>query len=157
MSKIIVVKDEAGRLAGLGDKGARAFDRFKRRIAGMDIGETMEFSWRNPRSPGFHKLFFVMLHALFKQQEQFADEGVLRDWLSVGAGHCMFAPGPTGRMVAIPRSIDYASLDDDEFRAYVSAVWAFMRTEHAQRFLWPMASPAVAADGVEALLIGFDA
>lgn len=157
MSQVVIVKDETGKLVGLGDKNARAYAKFKRDVIDMDVGETRELSWKVPRSLKFHRLFFVFLHALFEQQEQFADEEQLRAWLTVGAGYCDFVPGPTGRMVALPKSIAFARMDDDEFRTYVSAVWAFMRTEHAQRFLWPMVSPAVAAEGAETLLIGFDA
>lgn len=157
MSKIIVVKDETGHLAGLGEKNERAYNRFKRRVTEMEHGETIEFGVEFPRSPGFHKLYFVMLHSLFEIQEQFADEDHLRAWLTVGAGYCDLVPGPRGRMVAMPKSIAFHRMDEVEFREYVSAVWAFLRTERAQQFLWPEAPPAVAAEGVERLLIGFDA
>jgi len=155
MSDLVIVKTEAG-LQGLGEKNERAYGKFKAKTKAMEVGETLAFSWKEPRSPKFHRLFFAMLGNLFDRQEQFADADQLRSWLTVGAGYCDFVPGPTGRMVALPKSIAWHTMDDGDFRNLVSEVWAFLRTEHAQRFLWPMVAPALASEGVEQLLMGWE-
>lgn len=154
MSDVVIVKTEAG-LQGLGEKGAKVYERWQRQVRGMEIGETLAFSWKEPRSRKFHRLFFAMLGNLFDVQEQFADPDQLRAWLTVGAGYADFVPGPTGRMVALPKSISWHSMDDGEFHDLVAAVWAFLRTEHAHRFLWPLMTPQAATEAVERLLIGW--
>lgn len=156
MSTVVIVKDDNGRLAGFGEKGGRAYARWRRKVETLEPGETLEFTWRAPRSPKFHRLFFAMLGNLFDQQEQFADVEQLRAWLTVGAGYCDFVPGPKGRMVALPKSIAWVSMDDNEFRDLVIEVWQFLRTEHAQRFLWPHLDPTETDAMVEQLLAGFD-
>lgn len=152
MSTVVVYKDESGKLAGFGDKGGRAWLRFQQAVRELEVGETLDFEWRKPRSPKFHRLFFVMLHDLFDRQEQFADVDQLRAWLIVGAGCCDFVPGPTGRMVALPRSIAWAKMDDSEFSELVASVWTFLRTEHAQRFLWPHLDPNEADAAINTML-----
>ena len=137
MPTVQLVKDNTGKLAGFGEAGQRAYGRFLAKVREMEIGEMLAFSFKIPRAPKFHKLHFVMLKALFDSQEQFDTEYQFRKWAEVGAGHCEFVPGPKGRMVALPRSIDYESLDDVEFSEMHEAVKAFFRSKHAQSFLWP--------------------
>jgi hypothetical protein len=156
VSAVVIVRGEDGRLQGLGQRGERAYAKWRAKVEALEVGETLQFEWREPRSPRFHRMFFAMLHELFERQEQFADQDQLRAWLTVGAGYCDFVPGPTGRMVALPRSIAWVKMDDGEFRALVTAVWQFLRTEHAIRFLWPHVEYSAAADGVEQVLIGWD-
>lgn len=156
MSAVIIVRGEDGKVAGMGDKGRRAWDRFKRGIEALEIGETLSFEWRKPRSPKFHRMFFAMLHALFDMQEQFADVDQLRAWLTVGAGYADFAPGPRGRMVAMPKSIAWDRMEDNEFRELVLAVWEFLRSPHATRFLWPALSDLQADQRVTEFLLGYE-
>lgn len=156
MSHCIVVRGEDGKVHGLGVKGERSYARFRAKVESMEIGETMEFEWREPRSPKFHRLFFAMLHELFDRQERFDDANQLRAWITVGAGYCDYVPGVDGQIVAIPQSIAWIKMDDGEFRELVRAVWYFLRTEHAQRFLWPSLSRAMAYENAEAVLIGWD-
>lgn len=156
MVDLVIVKGDDGRLTGLGQKNAQRYAKWQSKVRDLEVGETVEFSWKQPRSPKFHRLFFAMLANLHDQQEQFDDSEQLRAWLIVGAGYCDFVPGPKGRMVALPRSMSWASMDDTEFRELVIAVWGFLRTEHAQRFLWPHLSPQQASETVEQVLLGFD-
>lgn len=137
MSAVVVYKDESGKLAGFGQKGARAWAKFTKRIADMAVGETLSFEWWEPRSIKHHRMFFGKLGALLDRQEQFEDEDKLRKWLTVGAGYCDFVPGPNGRMVALPESIAFHKLDEADFSDLHAKVDAFLWTEHARRFMWP--------------------
>ena len=65
MSRVVLVKDECGKLAGLGEKGARAWAKFRRTVDALAHGETLEFEWRAPRSPAHHRLFFAQIGNLF--------------------------------------------------------------------------------------------
>jgi hypothetical protein len=154
--QVLITKDDSGHIVGFGEKGERAYARFKKRLEHLWPGELLSFAWNEPRSPGFHKMFFVMLNELFKQQEQFIDEDQMRAWLTVGAGYADFMPGPKGRMMALPKSIKWEKMEDNEFRELVRAVWQFLRTDHAQQFLWPMASIQSRQGFVETLLEGWN-
>ena len=140
MAEVVVYRDERGKLAGYGEAGARAWARFQKMLARLAQGETLVFKWWEPRSPGFHKLFFSKLHALFERQERFDDVDKLRTWLTVGAGEADFMPGPRGRLVAIPKSIAWHKLDEADFRELVRKIDDFLWTHHAREFMWPQLS-----------------
>ncbi|SAI62924.1 phage protein [Bordetella trematum] len=155
MAKIALKLDERGKLAGLTPADARAYARFKRKLGLLRAGDTISFEHRFPRSPKFHRLHFAMLGMLFDNQEQFSEPEDLRKWIEVGAGHCKFVPGPKGRLVALPLSIAYDSLDDAEFYEHHTKVVAFLRSSAATRFLWPTVEERAALAGIEAILSGF--
>lgn len=137
MASVTVHKGDDGKLEGFGEKGMRAWRRFHAMLARLQPGDTLEFQWHEPRSPGFHRRFFKKLHSLFDMQEQFDDPDKLRAWLTVGAGEADFLPGPKGRMVAMPRSIAWHKLDETEFRELAHRVDNFLWSPQAQAFLWP--------------------
>jgi hypothetical protein len=155
MSSVVVVKGEDEKLHGFGQKGERAWRKFRSRVDALVVGETLQFEWHEPRSGPHHRLFFAQLAALFDRQEQFEDMDMLRAWLTVGAGYCDFAPGPRGKMVALPRSIAFHKLDEVEFSELHRGVNDFLRSAHAQRFLWPDIDDKRAAQTIEELLLEF--
>lgn len=155
MPDVVIFKDEFGKLAGHGEKGGRAFARFQSAVRNMAVGETMAFSFKLPRSPGFHRRFFAKLGRLFDMQEQFESSDALRAWLTVGAGECQFVPGPTGRMVALPKSISWERMDEAEFSELVGRIDSFLWTDHAQRFLWPHLTRDQSEQMIESLSIEF--
>jgi len=136
MSNVVVYKAPDGKLAGFGDRGERAWAKFRQRVEGLAVGETLAFSWHEPRSLPHHRMFFAKLGALAERQEQFEDVDRLRLWLTVGAGYCDFVPGPAGRMVALPQSIAFHKLDEADFADLHAKVDAFLWTEGARKFLW---------------------
>jgi hypothetical protein len=152
MASVVVVKGEDGKLTGLGEKAGKAWTSFMRWVADMAPGDTLQFEWNKPRSLQHHRHFFAMLHALLDRQEQFESMDQLRMWLTVGAGHCAFVPGPDGAMVALPDSIAFHRLDEVEFSAFRAAVERFLWTPHAQGFLWPHLGRAQRYAAVESLL-----
>lgn len=157
MSSVTLVKNSQGKLEGFGQKGAKTYGKFLAACKALEIGETLDFSYKVPRAPKFHRLHFAgLIHPLFESQEQFHDESQLRKWLEVGAGHCDFVPGPEGRMVALPRSIDYASLDDVEFGEVHEACKRFMLTDHCRRFLWPHLTSEQTEETIGTILDGLE-
>ena len=80
-----------------------------------------------------------------------------RKWTEVGAGFCDFVPGPKGRMVALPKSIAYHAIDDEEFSTVHENVKAFLRSVHARRFLWPHQDESQSAEMVSTLISEFEA
>lgn len=137
MSELVIFKNELGRLEGFGEKGRRAWQKFTKIVSELEVGETLQFSWQMPRSPGHHKFFFGRIQALLDQQETFQDLDHLLIFLKVGAGFVDFMPGPDGMLVAVPKSIAWHRLDEQEFCEVRRLVWDFLWTAPAQAALWP--------------------
>lgn len=137
MSTILVTKGNDGKLEGFGDKGRRAYVKFKKTVAEMSEGEIMRFSFKIPRSIKHHGYFFKKMHALFDRQERFAEFDHLRAWLTVGAGYADLMPGVNGQLMAVPQSIAFEELCEADFVDLHQKITAFLWGEHAQSFLWP--------------------
>lgn len=137
MPEIVIFKDDTGRLCGWGEKGRRAYAKWRHIVRSLEPGEMAHFAYRLPRSGRHHRFFFARLAELFGRQETFEDADRMLDWLKVGAGHVDMLPGIDGHPVAIPRSINWASLDEQGFIEFTRAMNDFLWTPHAQAVLWP--------------------
>lgn len=155
MADVVLVKGEDGKLAGLTDADERKYAKFRSTTTGLEVGDTLRFSFKLARSPQFHKRHFAILGALFKCQEQFVDFEKFREWTQVGAGFCDIYPGPKGRPVAVSRSIAWENLDDADFAEHHRAVIEFVRSVHFTRFLWPQMSDLEADTFINAVLQEF--
>jgi hypothetical protein len=156
MSTITVTRNNQGKIVGAGEKDKLAYGRFTKRLHELQPGELFTIDAWFPRNPKLHGLHFAMLTALFDMQEQFSDPDQMRMWVQVGAGHCEFVPGPTGRMVAIPKSISFRAVDDADFAAHHEKVKDFLRSDHARRFLWPTLLDDQTAGSIDNLLAEFE-
>lgn len=137
MSRLVITKGQDGKLCGLDPAGQRAYNKFKAVVAGLLPGQTLGFTFRVPRSPKHHALFFAKLQELLKRTEQFDDLNNLRSWLILGAGFCDFLPGLDGKPNAIPKSMDFDNMDEAEFSELHRAVDSFLWSLRAQAILWP--------------------
>ena len=156
MPEVLLVKNEEGQIEGFGERGARTWHRFMAAWKALAVGELLSFTYRVPRSRGFHRKHFKMLRTVFEAQEQFDDDEKFRKWCEVGAGHCDILPGPMGRMVAIPRSIAYEALDELEFEDIHRRVKDFLQSPYATRFLWAHLNDQQQVAMIAELLEGFD-
>lgn len=141
MSKVVLIKDEAGKLRGIDPANERAYRKWRKQVQELPVGQTLGFSYRLPRSPGHHKLFFAKLNALLDRTEAFANIDKLRYWLTMGAGYFDLIPGFDGTPNAIPRSIDFDRMDEAEFSELHRAVDEFLMTDRALETLWPELLP----------------
>lgn len=141
MSKVVLIKDEAGKLRGIDPAHERAYRKWRKQVLELPVGQTLGFSYRLPRSPGHHKLFFAKLNALLDRTEAFANIDKLRYWLTMGAGYFDLIPGFDGTPNAIPRSIDFDRMDEAEFSELHRAVDEFLMTDRALETLWPELLP----------------
>ena len=137
MPALVIYKDETGHMAGFGERGRRAWLKFRKIISELEIGETMQFSWRMPRSPQHHRFFFAKMTSLFERQERFDDFERLLDWVKVGAGFADLLPGHDGVPCAIPKSIAWHNLDEQSFIEAHRAMVDFLWQPYAQAVLWP--------------------
>ena len=141
MPEIVVMRDNTGKLAGLGEKNHASLVKFRRMLQEAAPGETFSFSYRCPRSPRHHKWFFARVNELLGMQEVFTDLEHLIVFLKVGAGFVDFLPGMDGQLVAVPKSIAWHLLDEREFTEVRMAMQAFLWTPQAQAALWPQLTP----------------
>lgn len=141
MSKCTLIKDEQGKLQGVSEKDNKAYSKWKNSVSILEIGQTLSFSFRIPRSLKHHRLFYKKLSTLLSRSETFTDLDKLRAWVMMGAGYADFVPGLDGQPCAIPRSMDFDSMDEAEFSAMHSDVDAFLWGQHAQGILWPSLTP----------------
>ncbi|MNW20866.1 hypothetical protein D3C71_2214700 [compost metagenome] len=58
-------------------------------------------------------------------------------------------------MIPVPRSISYAKLEQDDMEQFHKDAVAFLRTEHAQKTMWPHLPAARASEMLELVLQGF--
>lgn len=156
MSTITLTKNEEGKLAGFTPRDERAFRKFMRKLEGLSVGDFLTLEFWFPRDSVLHRKHFKMLATITDQQERFDDLHEVRMWLQVGAGHCIFVPGVGGELVAIPRSINFRTIDDAEFYEHHMAVKAFLRSDHAMGYLWPHLSPGDRVVMVETILEPFE-
>lgn len=142
------------KLIGLTDKDADKYASFLAKLKSLTEADSITFSWAAPRSGPYHRRFFALLGMIYDSQEQFDDPDDLRQWLTVGAGHVRFVPGPSGRMVALPVSIKWDRMDQVEFERVANDVFSFAYSEHARRFLWPHLSNEVSYQMMETIMGG---
>lgn len=155
MSKVVIIKNDQGKLQGLDEAGQRSYAKWRKLVTDLPIGQTLSFAYRMPRSPGHHKKFFVKLQSLLNRTEVFADLDKLRYWIVLGAGFADFIPGLDGKPNAIPRSMDFDSMDEAEFSELHRCVDNFLWTARAQETLWPALDDEGRYRCVESLLEEF--
>lgn len=137
MTELVVIRGEDGRLEGFGERGRRAWLKFRKLIAELEIGQTLKFTYKLPRSPRHHRFFFAKLAGLFDRQDQFQEFRPMLEWLKVGAGHVDMLPGRDGIPVAIPQSIAWENLEEQDFIEFHRAMNDFLNEEFAMATLWP--------------------
>lgn len=155
MSKVTLIKDDTGKLRGIDPAHERAYQKWRKQVLELQVGDTLGFSYRMPRSPGHHRKFFGKLNALLDRTEAFGDLDKLRYWITMGAGYFDLVPGFDGKPNAIPKSIDFDSMDEAEFSELHRAVDDFLMTERAVVTLWPHLHPANGLGMAEALIREF--
>lgn len=155
MPTVTLHRGDDGKLCGLSDRDRKNYAKWRQRIETIGPKESLIFSWKEPRSGAYHGRHFAMLDAIFDSQEQFIDEDQFRKWGEGGAGFADLCPGPTGKPIAMVRSISYEKLDQKEFEPIHEAVFKFYRTEYARRYLWPHLTDAQTAEMMDVILMEF--
>jgi hypothetical protein len=159
MPEIVLTKGQKGKLVGLSEQDRQAFALFCKRAKALPPGETIQFAWEPPRSPGVHAAYFSMLARVAEQQDRFPSEMLLREWAERGARHVeqvsVSGSGLDGEVVLERvKSVNYAAMDDDAFRLLFNRVKAYLLSEPALRHLWPAAKVGDAYQGMLAIIDG---
>ncbi len=80
-------------------------------------GDIVDVEYVRPRSQQFHKLFWALLKLVADNQEQYGMDEIL-DVVKIGVGHTRVIAMPGDFVFRVPKSISFASMDDDEFAAF---------------------------------------
>lgn len=142
-------------LDGLDDASQKAWRRFWNGMLRLEPGEIASIETKIPRSLPFHRRHMLIEQTVFAAQDRMASFKQFRDWLKIGAGFADWMPGMDGQIVPVPKSINFASCDEETARAFHADAVAFLRTEHATRFLWPHMSAKSGWEMIESILLEF--
>ncbi len=156
MPTVSIIKGDDGKAVGLTAKEEAKFVKFRKRLLELTDEDALIFTWKEPRSGPFHRRHFAMVNALFEAQERFEDDYGFRKWLEMGAGYCDMVPGRDGQLIPVPRSIDYATLDQAEFEPIHEAIFKFVRSDYACKTLWRHLSLGAGHEMVDTILREFE-
>ena len=145
-----------GIVDGLDDGNRRSWRRFWNGMLRLEPGEVASIETKIPRSLPFHRYHMLVEMAVFNAQDRIASERQFRDWLKVGAGFVNWFPGADGVIVPVPRSESFIECDEATARALHVEMMAFLRTDHATRFLWPHLDDRRGAEMIETVLSEFE-
>jgi hypothetical protein len=140
---------------GLSESDQKSWRRFWNWITRAGAGEIFSIETWAPRHGGFHRRHMVLETSVFRSQERIKTFEQFRLWLKIGAGFVDWLAGPKGGVVPVPRSISYKKCDEDAMRQFHEDAIAFLRSEHACRYLWPALSPEAAEQAIETILMEF--
>jgi hypothetical protein len=107
-----------------------------KKLIRMEPGEMLVIDMTFPRSGPYHRRHMAIEQTVFDAQERFQNFEQFRYWLKVGSGWVIWAAGPKGGVVPIPKSISYRNADEAEFRQYHVQVMEFLHGPHAAHYLW---------------------
>lgn len=88
----------------------------------IKVGEPYEFEFKNVRNLKFHKKFFALMNMVFQNQEIYKNIDYLRKDLTIEAGYYEVRADINGCEIKEPKSISFASMDEDEFNYYYNSV-----------------------------------
>jgi hypothetical protein len=140
---------------GHGREGQKRWRRWWRQIMDAEVGEMFRWALKRDRSGPYHRRTMMILGRVFDAQERFEDEEQFLNWVKIGAGHVVWAAGPKGGVVPLPKSISYKAADQDEFMVFHQGAMRFFRGEHAARYLWNHLPADQAAGMMDTILTGF--
>ena len=138
-------------LRGLDEKHHRRWMRLWGRFWKAEPGEVFHIESLVERSGPYHRMHMAVEQALFDRQDRFTNPTRFRDWLKTGAGFGTYAMVGE-RMRFVPATTKYEDCSDDEMREFHDSMLVFLRTPHAQRFLWRHLTPQQRSEMVESLL-----
>ena len=107
-----------GALVPYTEEGADALRRIK-------DGDILEVQFTRPRSQRHHKLFFAMLKIVQDNRDSGSIDELL-DIIKIGVGHTNIILVPNIGLVAVPKSINFASMDQDQFNKFFNRAVDFI-------------------------------
>lgn len=112
-------------------------------------GDIVDIEYVRPRSQQFHKLFWALLKLVADNQEQYGMDEIL-DVVKIGVGHTRIISMPWGLLFRVPKSISFASMDDDAFSDFFRSAVDFVISD-----MIPFEREALLREVCETAGIGF--
>ena len=91
------------------------YDSDKEAVKKIKAGEDVEIDIKRPRNYKFLKKFMALINLCFHNQEQFSNIDDLRAELTIEAGYYVSYYNLQGVETRRPKSISFASMEEDEF------------------------------------------
>lgn len=113
--KLFLIKNENGTLSP-------AYDSDREQLEKHKINEIREYQSKGIRNVKFHRKFFALINMVFSNQDVYKNIDHLRSDLIVAAGFYDVTYDFHGTEVLRPKSISFASMDQDEFENLYSRV-----------------------------------
>ena len=89
-------------------------------VSKTPIGEDILVDYKKKRNLGNHKRLFSMLQGVVANSDHYQTVDNLLDILKLKTGHFKTVVGHDGLKYYVPKSIDFASMDEDEFKEFFS-------------------------------------
>lgn len=91
-------------------------------------GKEILIDWRKPRHPENHRHFFAILRLACEHLPDYPDTDSLLDALKIAVSHTRAVMKADGEMIFLPKSINFASLGEEEFKRFKNrALWVLSR------------------------------
>ena len=113
--KILMSKTLSGQLKPCYDSDAELLKKIK-------AGDEVECEIKRPRNYKLLKKFMALINLCFQNQEQFSNIDDLRAELTIEAGYYVSYYNLQGVETRRPKSISFASMEEDEFEKLYSDV-----------------------------------
>jgi hypothetical protein len=89
------------------------------------VGKEVKARLTQPRNPSFHRKYFALLKVGHDMANTAFNLEQFRAYCQAGAGYCEWVEGSDG-LIAIPRSISWASMDELHFQRLYNDVLSFI-------------------------------
>lgn len=97
-------------------------------VDSLAAGEIVRGTFKKDRNPGHHRKFFALLKLVFENQDKYLSQEGLRFAIAVASGYCDEIALDGNKVTFKPKSINWASMDQQEFNTfYKSALQAIPR------------------------------
>jgi len=87
-------------------------------LAKIKLGAEVRVKIDRPRNLQHHKKFWALMNIVYQNQNHYTALDHLVAALKTAVGHCDLIPGRDGKIVAIPKSIAFAQMDQTAFEEF---------------------------------------
>lgn len=88
----------------------------------LKTGEVVLVEYKRPRNIQFHRKFMALVNLVYDNQDKYTNREDLLTELKLQVGHYNNHVTMGGKLIFTPKSISFASMDDDEFSIFYSKV-----------------------------------
>src|SRR3990167_5363857 len=97
----------------------------------LKLHELVAVEAKQPRNLAHHRKFWKLMEIVARNQEHYGSAEEVCAAFKVAVGHCDFVQTKHG-LVGIPRSINFANMDQTEFDSFYSKAVEYLTTEVIQ-------------------------